>query len=1000
MLTNSTKPVYVMHPLIQGAYQRVHDWFETQPDMKGYKNFTYKSDAGRVLKRENLVDAAFNFNHYFPTHYFKACHSTQAEQAVGLEKLASWLRYNPYLTVIDVGCGDGAGSVAVIDALLKLRQEDQLDTRRIQVHCVAVDPNPNGLVIYKKMLNEVAQSVVNLGIDIVTDLVKSTVSEASGATENYLFKMRHQWKQPSLSHAIFIMSNLTDILYARHNEETVSLNNYDRFGVSLKERFGEPVSAFIRHLFGEVPIDHLHLLSIDTEPEKIQLAVSQMVDDLKIRMDEKGHLFKHSNIQLETIKFQNPEPAYWRKRGYIEKEIDPFVVFAGHIDNQDLTTDERWKKIIASENLELAWARARQEMLRESFVDEIEIRLFEQDLSANLKRLGLELENYAVRFGYVNQILNYGFPKNTEVDRPRGLTWLEEEILMVAIIQVIGLNQLKISPHSYAYRLSPENLPERGSTEFLYERWSTAWKQYREDIETYAKKHMSGSAIKIDIQSYFTRILHDRLRKMLKEELQISRRIEWLLELLVSKEIKNHETGRGLVQGSIGSGFLSNLYLTPFDNLFSNNDAKKRQLFRYVDDIVVVVPDSEDAAPTKEILDSILDDLSLEANPDKTKTYSIPDLLVFYESDETLDSLYERYEDLVDSLWWLNDPVRADFREASSNQPLWWAKIETYRMCLAELGFYLSASSLSREISRKITNNTPSKLTLAFPNLPDDASMSAAQDWAKQFREQNTAWITEILSLRTDLVNLFQVSLKTLEEDKDIAQQKKDMANRRLRFAANRISILGFGEIHAQLTKIFCEAPWYIRDHVRLLENLGRQGYTEELWKIISHHISHLERDMSVYMCAITIRALRFVPRLEVDAWERLIDLMFVQEEIIKLMSSETWLFLTAKMDAAPFASKTLESLKTVFSDTGRLSRRLLKNYILILGKLNASGLEDVVSTKIDEIKMDALLSQAFKWAKQGLTHSTVLSTEPEIIRQKYYSTKYRHFDSGNDGYV
>src|SRR5687768_12674173 len=107
---NTIESIYVMHRIIQGAYQRVHNWFETENEMQGYKDFSYPADTKRVLDRQNPKDAAFNFNYYFPTHYFKACHAIQSEQVIGLEKLASWLRYNPYLTVVDMGCGDGAGS--------------------------------------------------------------------------------------------------------------------------------------------------------------------------------------------------------------------------------------------------------------------------------------------------------------------------------------------------------------------------------------------------------------------------------------------------------------------------------------------------------------------------------------------------------------------------------------------------------------------------------------------------------------------------------------------------------------------------------------------------------------------------------------------------------------------------------------------------------------------------------------------------------------------------
>ena len=107
-MTNHQPRSYKMHPSVEKAFNLVHDWFRSDPELCKYDQFD-RSDSSRVLKRENLVDAAFNFNYYFPTHFFKACHTLQAEEIIGSGKLGAWMRYNPYLSIIDIGCGDGAG---------------------------------------------------------------------------------------------------------------------------------------------------------------------------------------------------------------------------------------------------------------------------------------------------------------------------------------------------------------------------------------------------------------------------------------------------------------------------------------------------------------------------------------------------------------------------------------------------------------------------------------------------------------------------------------------------------------------------------------------------------------------------------------------------------------------------------------------------------------------------------------------------------------------------
>ena len=164
--------------------------------------------------------------------------------------------------------------------------------------------------------------------------------------------------------------------------------------------------------------------------------------------------------------------------------------------------------------------------------------------------------------------------------------------MMVAIIQVAGPEIWRNARWSYAYQLSRENSIERGPTEFLYERWSESWKRFRQDAGDYARRYPEGIVFQTDVKSYYTRIVHDRLDELVRMELSGgSKRIEWLVRAVVRKRLPGHEVGRGLVQGSIGSGFLANVYLSGLDRLFPVNDLHQRRLHRYVDDIYVIIPD-------------------------------------------------------------------------------------------------------------------------------------------------------------------------------------------------------------------------------------------------------------------------------------------------------------------------------------------------------------------------------------------------------------------------
>ena len=99
-----------------------------------------------------------------------------------------------------------------------------------------------------------------------------------------------------------------------------------------------------------------------------------------------------------------------------------------------------------------------------------------------------------------------------------------------------------------------------------------------------------------------------------------SARIEWLLRRLLCVSLKGHNAQRGLSQGGAGSGFYANAYLTGFDKNFGINNPAEAKLFRFVDDIVLVIPDPRHLDNVHNRAISALCDLGLETNRDKSMT--------------------------------------------------------------------------------------------------------------------------------------------------------------------------------------------------------------------------------------------------------------------------------------------------------------------------------------------------------------------------------------------
>lgn len=1004
-MPTAKKPSYIMHPRINEAYRRVHNWFDEHEEMRGYQRMTYKTHGSSVLARKNPVDAAFNFSLYFPTHYFKVRHALENEEVIGLDNLAAWLRFNPYLTVVDIGCGDGAGSVAVVETVLRLREAGAIDPRPIEIRCIGVDKSIDALEIYRMMLDHVYGVATNFDLNVKFLAVPEPLEVSSRAVVQKLQRIREDWEHPALNHTLVIQSNLSDMLEQQYKDEQKPKYEEAKHRLNYQPApFGNRLAFLHQSMFEMVPIDHLHIITVDTKPQKVQEAVQQMFSTIQRDLGGKEHQITLNSADDQSIRFENPKPGYWRvKEGKIEKDVGPFLIKVCHIHNYSLHHDQRWTEIISTENLELAWARSRHEIRKESFYDEIEIRLFEYNLENNLKRLQAVLKAYAIHAGYLVDTLQYQVPKKPGQGRPRGLTWLEEEILIVAIIQVIGRKLLGQRGVSFAYRLSGENTPERGDTEYLYQRWSEAWQEFREAIRAEIKKrlpnHPNTKVYETDISAFFERIIQDNLTKLMGQTFDLSPRIQWLLELLVSKELQTkseQDIGRrGLVQGSTGSGFLANIYMSELDSLFPATDSKKRSLFRYVDDTVVVIPEPDDVESTKQLVMETFDELDLKPNLDKTNTYPAEDYLQRIADDQLLTQLNERFEHLtLPLLQELSDETWLDwFRESSKNEKQWWATIRRYYFHLTELGLFYSIPALSRRMAVAINRDSKNSIPLIFPDLPvDDNIWMVAQDWAAAFREANSGWVDSINDLRTELIEIFTENFDNCTDSKDALNETFVTSSRRLRFAGNRLAYFGWGsrEIVEKITALFCEWPWLIRYSRWWIEELARQGYRDSVWQIVEYYQQQTASEFSSYLEAVALRAVRFFPGQAKLHDERLLRSMFSGSSITRLMATESWLLSAIRLSEVPFNKELVEQIFQVLHEED-LSNRLRKNYLLVLGILSPLSVKDCTSQFND----DPLLLTAYQVAHNGLVTDVFQSVEPAILRERYYSAQPPSIDDG-----
>jgi predicted DNA-binding transcriptional regulator len=609
------------HPYIADAYTAVHQWLATKPEVNGYQNISsYKQCDDN---KEPFKSAAAQYSLYFPTHYFKVIHTL--ENIITLEKLLTWLDQNRNICFVDVGCGAGAASIAFVETILRLKEQEKI-THTVNIYCLAIDINKWTLAIYNQLIKQVKHQVVSSNINLEFSISPTSVRDAVISVTRDLSQKREQWQQPFLCHVLMIHSTVVDLLSSQHKRQQQQYEELKKLGidsdliVSNYAEYSKEYALAYKQLFEEVPIDRLSVITIGTDRDR--LPVQEMSDALAQGFKSSHHNVESNSLskEIHRVYYENPIGSYWRNMKNLRKVSKPseFYVDISTIVSAKLQKDNDWNQVISTENIELAWVCTRKYLFAESLFDEVEIRLFEINLQENINRLQKQLIAYVQEEAHKEDYIPYNFVKNASSTRPKGLSRMEVEILSTAIIQKLGSKVSRLQGNSYAYRLAAQGERE---TEYLYTNWFEAYNDFLSDLRRNTQKHENGVVIRVDIESYYTRIVQDSLLE-LTNDLTESGRIRWLLKILLSKQLDEHQVGYGITQGSIGSGFYANIYLKQLDLRFGTQPSDnewKVMFFRYMDDMILFVPDADDVKAILVTLKEELKKLNLNLNQDKTE---------------------------------------------------------------------------------------------------------------------------------------------------------------------------------------------------------------------------------------------------------------------------------------------------------------------------------------------------------------------------------------------
>ena len=995
------------HPYISEAYSAVHEWLATRPEAAGYKELDYSKDLERAIVQEDLKSAAFQYYYLFPKNYFRTIYTLN--NVIGQPKLLSWLKCNSRICIVDIGCATGAASAAFVEVILALQEIEILQD--IEIFCLGVDPSIYGITLYSKLMQEIQKKLNSSGIKLEFQVVCESLPKATISIIKYLQKTRTRWdKQLPLSHVLLMQ---LDIISPLNQAQIAKREQYEMLKelgldpeiiVEDNEAFGQDEALAYKQIFEELPIDHLHLMTIGTENiENLFLKTSNqntLTEHIQGMMKVIRHSFSGTHPVAEDREVEDkvyveyPVGSYWKDRIITPETLSSYAHFYT-VTNANLTRDGDWNNVIDFKNLQLAWLQARRNLLMsESFYDEIEIRIFEKDLAKNLKFLRDKLINYHQELVPTSDDIHYLTPKGLSSSRPKVLSRLEEEILQAALAKVL-LNRVfpNSESHSYAYHLSNTS----DETEYLYEPWFTAYRKFINSARKEANKHKDGVVIRTDIKSYYPNIIQEQLLEITDKELNMrSDRIRWLMGKLLNKNIPKHKLGHGLTQGLLASGFYANIYLSSVDKRFNSDNQWNVKYYRYVDDIILVVPNHADKENVLNILKNELKKIGLELNDTKTEIYEdVSQFLEEIKADTFLEQLSENFDKVINPLWIMNKEYRLIFDDAYRNHDRWWSLIRRYRQCLRSINIFITDPDLSRRIYKYLFNSwrrdkdlkrdVELKLPL-FPGvLPDNYTLGGGdsfelvENWKISFINSELEWLEEKNRLRSELINVFQESWRELQQFTSLSYRRERELQKRIRFTVNRLSLLGFEGILQDIEEILCNKPSLLGEPLHPILNLALQGYSNAIRRLGEHYRNSKE-ETSEYMRSVILQAMRYLPDFNTDDWELLVESATVVNSVVeKLKATETWLFLRDVSKRFVQEHHINAVVKALNSDPPPQTR-LQKNYVLILGRHKPEAIPEITTSE-----NDYLLREALDIAEEEDISYLFEEEEPPVIRQ-YYS--------------
>jgi hypothetical protein len=338
----------------------------------------------------------------------------------------------------------------------------------------------------------------------------------------------------------------------------------------------------------------------------------------------------------------------------------------------------------------LAFQRATLDLEKSFAPDPFKYCDYEYQLDETLKVISYHLKEGEYRS---KRVENFDLPKGEFAIRPGVIVdILDLTLINRLLVDFIFKLDRKLPAGVTAYRLRRDpRLQFRIELEPTYfilskykrekikieEPWYNLWPEYRKELLLDLKSGKYSYVAVTDITAYFEDINHITLGEILKKKAGSNiNSINMIMEIYNNWALRdpaNVRQRRGLPQGSVISGVLSNYYLDIIDTYLENEKKRGRiKWYRYCDDIHVLCKTRPEAIAILLKIGSLLRQLGLKQNAEKTRPLTTEEAIVDIQNEisENITAIIEDSQNKRANRYTLIGRLRNEYKKISRRKTL------------------------------------------------------------------------------------------------------------------------------------------------------------------------------------------------------------------------------------------------------------------------------------------------------------------------------------------